>query len=101
MTTSSAQSSNGQRLSNKGASKTTPVSAVWSTNQISHHATNKIVENALRDAVVGIGEEKLSIKTLSRNTPLEIVSSNGDVPGGGTHFAIMMIGRWSSNAFMK
>jgi hypothetical protein len=57
----------------KGASKPTPVSVNWSTNRISH-ITSKIMENALRDAVVGIGEEKLCIK----NTKLECTPCDRD-----------------------
>ncbi len=45
----------------KGMLPTTPVSAIWSNNQISH-ATSKIVKHALQDAGEAREETKLCIK---------------------------------------
>ena len=44
-----------------GATKDTPVSAVWRKNKIEHITSAEMVA-ALRDAVVAIGEDALGFK---------------------------------------
>ncbi len=74
--TSSAPSYSGLRLSNRSADtkaprQKTPVSTVWSNNQISH-ITSKIGKHALQDAVVAMGETKLCIKNMRlEHTPYD------------------------------
>jgi hypothetical protein len=80
---------------------TTSVSAVWSNNRISC-ATSKIIEHALQDAVVAMGETKLCIKKHEIGThSIQLGAAMAMYLGGAPVFAIMMIGRWGSNAFMK
>jgi hypothetical protein len=85
----------------KGALPTTPVSAIWLNNQISH-VTSKIIEHALQDAVVAMGETKLCIKKHEIGShSIQLGAVMAMYLGGVPVFTIMMIGRWGSNAFMK
>jgi hypothetical protein len=45
-----------------GANNDTPISAIWKYNHI-EHITSKQISNALRDAVLAIGEDALHIAT--------------------------------------
>jgi hypothetical protein len=80
---------------------TTPVSAVWLNNQVSH-ITSKIVKHTLQDAVVVMGETNLASKNMRlEHTPYNQGQQWQYTWGGVPVFAIMMIGQWGSNAFMK
>lgn len=88
-------------LTYPGTSTTTPVSAVWNRGKI-EHITSNMIEKALGDGVTAYGEATLRIKrnevgTHSIRTGAAMAMYLGGVPV----FAIMMIGRWSSDSFMK
>ena len=83
-----------------GANQDTPISAVWRNNRI-EHITSKEMVNALQDAVVAIGEDTLGIKreeigTHSIRSGAAMAMYLGECPV----YVIMMIGRWSSDAFL-
>jgi hypothetical protein len=78
-----------------------PVSAIWNRGRI-EQVTSKMVENALHDGVKAYGEAALCINahgvgTHSIRSGLAMAMYLGGVPV----FAIMIIGRWASNSFMK
>lgn len=84
-----------------GADENTPVSAVWRYGRI-EHVTSPAMVNALRDAVKAIGKDKLGfmaeeIGTHSIRSGATMAMSLGECPV----FMIMMIGRWSSDAFLR
>jgi hypothetical protein len=77
------------------------VSAIWVRNQLSH-VTSKIIKSALCDGIVTIGKAKLHIHrhkvgTHSTRAGAAMAMYLDGVPV----FAIMLIGRWSSTAFMN
>jgi hypothetical protein len=85
----------------KGTTPATPVFAVWTSNKLTH-MTSKMIETALRDGVVAFGETKLRIQKHKVGThSIQSGSAMAMYLGGVPVFAIMMIGRWSSDAFMK
>jgi hypothetical protein len=64
--------------------------------------TSKNIETALRNGVMTYGEAKLRI--YRHEVGMHSIQSGAAMAmylGGVPVFAIMMIGRWSSNAFMK
>lgn len=84
-----------------GSNDDTPVSAVWRNNRIEHISSKEMVK-ALQAAVESIGEDTLGIKkedigTHSIQSGAAIAMYLGDCPV----FTIMMIGRWSSDAFLR
>jgi hypothetical protein len=84
-----------------GANEDTPVSAVWRNDRIDH-ITSKELVSAMRDAVVAIGEDKLGFKadeigTHSIRSGAAMAMYLGECPV----YTIMMIGRWSSDAFLR
>ena len=84
-----------------GADDDTPVSAVWRHGRI-EHVTSKDMVNGLRAAVACVGEEKLGIKqedigTHSIRSGAAMAMYLGECPV----YVIMMIGRWSSDAFLR
>jgi hypothetical protein len=84
-----------------GATWDTPVSAVWRNDRIEHISSKEIV-NSLRAAVIAIGEEKLGIMadeigTHSIRSGAAMAMFLGECPV----YVIMMIGRWSSDAFLR
>jgi hypothetical protein len=84
-----------------GASINTPVSAVWRYNRIDH-LTSQILIDALRDAVVTVGEDSLGFKasevgTHSIRSGTAMQMYLGECPV----YTIMLIGRWSSDAFLR
>jgi hypothetical protein len=86
----------------KGSNDNTPISTVFSQGR-SSHVTSKQMTNALHDAIKVIGEDVLNIKT-SEVGRTHLIRSGGAMAmflGGCPIFMIMLIGRWSSNAFMK
>lgn len=84
-----------------GANEDTPVSAVWRNDRI-EHITSKEMINALQAAVVSVGEDKLGFKktdigTHSIRSGAAMAMYLGECPV----YVIMMIGRWSSDAFLR
>ena len=84
-----------------GANDDTPVSAVWRNGRIQHVTSAEMV-NALRDAVKVIGEEKLGFKSTEIGThSLRSGAAMAMFLGECPVYTIMMIGRWSSDAFLR
>ena len=84
-----------------GANDDTPVSAVWRNGRIQHLTSAEMVDS-LRAAVTAIGEEKLGFKsseigTHSLRSGAAMAMFLDQVPV----YTIMLIGRWSSEAFLK
>ena len=84
-----------------GASDDTPVSAVWRNDMVEHITSTEMIE-AIRAAVIGIGEDQLGIKaddvgTHSIRSSAEMAMYLVECPV----YTIMMIGRWSSDAFLR
>ena len=84
-----------------GATDDTPVSAVWRNNKI-EHITGQEMSNAIDYAALAIGYEKLGLKqgdfgNKSIRSGGAMAMALDDLPP----YLIMMIGRWSSNAFLK
>ena len=86
-----------------GASDDTPVSAVWKCGRIQHVKSEEMVA-ALRDAVVAMqargvcfGFEAEDIGTHSIRSGAAMGMYLGECPV----YTIMMIGRWSSDAFLR
>ena len=84
-----------------GSSDETPVSAVWRRDRIEHITSSELV-TALRGAVAAIGEDVLGIKcsevgSKSIRSGAAMSMYLGECPV----FVIMMIGRWSSDAFLR
>ena len=88
-------------LSYPGANLDTPVLAVWRNDKIEHISSVEMVQ-ALRAAVVAVGEDKLGfdkedIGTHSIRSDAAMAMFLGECPV----YVIMMIGRWSSDAFLR
>ena len=84
-----------------GATVNTPVSAVWRYDRI-EHLTSKILIDSLRDAVIAVGEDSLGFKadevgTHSIRSGAAMQMYLGECPV----YTIMLIGRWSSDAFLR
>jgi hypothetical protein len=85
----------------EGTNNNTPISAFWRFNQIDHVTSAQVIV-AMKDAIVAIGEDVLHIKKSEIDTHLirlgavmAMFLSNCSV------CQIMMIGHWSSNAFLQ
>ena len=84
-----------------GADDDTPVSAVWRNNKI-EKITSKDIINSINNAAKSIGYADLGVEegdfgTHSIRSGGAMAMALDDVP----FFRIMMIGRWSSDAFLK
>ena len=84
-----------------GSTGDTPVSAVWKNHKI-EHVTSADMVAALRDTVRVIGEDNLGFKaeqvcTHSQRLGAEMAMCMGECPV----YTIMMIGWWSSDAFLR
>ena len=84
-----------------GADDETPVSAVW-RNERTQYVTSEDMNTALRATAKAIGEDKLGFKiskigTHSLRSGAAMAMTLDQVPV----YVIMMIGRWSSDAFLK
>ena len=84
-----------------GSSDDTPMSAVWRNDRIEHVTLSEMAE-ALRAAVGAIGEELLGILmeevgTHSVRSGAAMAMYLGECP----LYTIMMIGRWSSDTFLR
>lgn len=84
-----------------GCDENTPVSAVWRNNRI-EHITSKDIVSAIDTAAESIGWDSLGVKKGDFGT--HSIRSGGamamyldEVP----IYTIMMIGRWSSDAFLR
>ncbi len=78
----------------------TPISASWRYNPIDH-ITSKQITNALRDANSAIGEDSLHIAANKIGThSIRSGTAMAMFLWGCPVFLIMMIGRWSSDAFL-
>jgi hypothetical protein len=90
-----------QILSYPGLTKNTKVSMVMIGTRISN-ITSKIIETALCDGVKTYGKAKLWIYKHKVGThSIRSGSAMAMYIGGVPVFAIMMIGRWLPDAFMK
>ena len=83
-----------------GANNDTPISAIWKYDRI-EHITSKQISNALQDAVSAIGEDVLHIAKHEIGTHSIRSGAAMAMFLGGCVFLIMMIGRWSSDAFLR
>ena len=84
-----------------GVSGETPVYAVWRNDRIEHITSTEMIE-ALLVAVIAIGEDQLGIKAGDVGThSIRSASAMATYLGEFPVYTIMMIGRWSSNAFLK
>ena len=84
-----------------GATDDTPVSAVWRNDRIEHITSNEMVE-ALRAAVISIGEDQLGIQACDVGThSIRSAAAMAMYLGECPVYTIMMIGRWSSDAFLR
>ena len=84
-----------------GADDNTPVSAVWRNNRIEHITSQDII-GAIDIAAESIGYENLGVQKGDFGT--HSIRSGGAMAmalDGVPVFQIMMIGRWSSDAFLK
>jgi hypothetical protein len=82
------------------ATDNTLISALWRHNQTVHNSSTQII-NALRDAVTSIREDMLHIN--KEAIGIHLICSGVVMAiflGGCPVFLIMMIGHWSSNAFL-
>ena len=84
-----------------GVTPKTPVSAIWRNDRL-EHITSAEMTKALRAAVVSIEEKMLGIKaedvgTHSIRSGAAMAMYFGECPV----YTIMMIGRWSSDAFLR
>jgi hypothetical protein len=84
-----------------GANINTPVSAVWRYDKLDN-LTSQTLINALRDAVIAVGEDSLGFKasevgTHSIRSGAAMQMYLGECPV----YTIMLIGRWSSDAFLR
>ena len=91
-----------QRIqSYKGANNDTPISAFWQFNRI-NHVTSKQVITAMKDTIQAIVEDVLSIK--KEEIGMHLIRSGVAMAmflGNCSVCLIMMIGCWSSNAFLQ
>jgi hypothetical protein len=83
-----------------GANDSTLISAIWQYNRI-EHIISKQINKALQDAVLAIGEVTLHIAADEIGThSIRLGAAMAMFLGGCSLFIIMMIGCWSSNAFL-
>eukprot|EP00957_Ditylum_brightwellii_P142663 10869707-Ditylum_brightwellii.AAC.1 len=77
------------------------VLTVYTTNTL-QHITYTMMINVLRDTVVAIGEDSLEFKKESVGThSIRSGSAMSMYLGECPVYTIMMIGRWSSDAFLR
>ncbi len=82
-----------------GTSSNTNVSAYMSKGSV-EHVTSRQVINALRDAICTIGKACLGISKEEIGTPIRSGAVMAMYLGEYPVYTIMLIGRWSSNAFL-
>jgi hypothetical protein len=79
----------------------TPVSAIWRYNNIKN-LTSKILIDALSKAIVAVGEDSLGFK--ARKIGTHLICSGAAMQmflSKCPTYTIMLIGCWSSNAFLQ
>ena len=84
-----------------GSDDGTPVSSVWSNGKL-EHITSRMLVNALEAAVEAVGNDVINIQkgeigTHSIRSGAAMSMYLGEVPV----YTIMMLGRWSSDAFLR
>jgi len=85
----------------KGANKNSPISLVKHKSQIIN-ITGEMIADLCRDGVVPIGETKLGICRSEIGTrSIRSEAAMAMYLAGVPVFSIMLIGRWSSTAFLK
>jgi hypothetical protein len=83
-----------------GANDNTLISAIWQYDCI-EHITSRQIKNALWDTILVIGEDTLHIAANKIGThSIRLGTAMVMFLGGCPVFLIMMIGCWSSNAFL-
>ncbi len=88
-------------LSYPGATMDTPVSAVWSYDNI-ENLTSKILIDILCNAVVAVGEDSQGFKASKVGTHLICSGAAMQIfLGKCPVYTIILIGCWSSNAFLQ
>jgi hypothetical protein len=88
-------------ISYKGTNQNSPVSLEQHRNN-TISITSEMVENLLKDGIVAIGETKLGIHC--SEVGMHSIRSGAAMAmylAGVSIFSIMLIGRWSSLAFLK
>ena len=89
-----------QIWSYSGTCPETPVSAVWRSGKIQHVTSCELVE-ALRSTVIKIGEDSLGFKADNIGThSIRLGSAMAMYLEECPVYTIMMIGCWSSDAFL-
>jgi hypothetical protein len=83
----------------KGTNDNTPISAFCQFNRI-NHVTSKQVVVAMKDAIQAIGKDVLHIKKEEIGMHLIRLGAMAMFLGNCSVCLIMMIGHWSSNAFL-
>jgi hypothetical protein len=79
----------------------TPISAVLMGSRV-RNVTSKQVARALQDTVTAIGEDVLNIKAEEEGThSLRSAAAMAMFLGGLPVYLIMLMGRWSSDAFLR
>jgi hypothetical protein len=91
-----------QRIqSYEGANNDTPISAFWRFNRIDHVTSNQVIV-AMKDTIQAVGEDLLHIK--KSEIGMHSIRSGAATAMFLSNFLvclIMMIGCWSSNAFLQ
>ncbi len=83
-----------------GTTVDTPISAIMINNRITHVMSQDII-NALQDAVVAIGEHRLGINKEDIGMhSIRLGAAMAMYLGECAVYTIMLIGRWSSDAFL-
>ena len=85
----------------QGTDDDTPISALLIGSRVTH-VTGKQVANVLKDTVRAIGEDVLNIKADEVGThSLRSAAAMAMFLGGLPVYLIMLMGRWSSDAFLR
>jgi hypothetical protein len=85
----------------EGTKNNTPISVFWQFNRI-NHVTSKHVIVAMKDAIQAIGEDVLHIKKEEIGMHLiRLGAAMAMFLGNCSVCLIMMIGRWTSDAFLR
>jgi hypothetical protein len=85
----------------KGTNKDTPISAFWQLNRINHDISKQVIA-AMKGAIQAIGKDVLHIKKEEISTHLiRSGTAMAMFLGNCSVCLIMMIGCWSSNAFLR
>jgi hypothetical protein len=84
----------------KGSNENTPISTFWRLSRIDHVTSAQVIA-AMKDAIAAIGEDVLYIKKLEIGThSIRSGAAMAMFLSDCSVCQIMMIGRWSSDAFL-